>query len=217
MLTELAARAVAMARAAPEDPWAGLAERERLADANAPPDLDINDAAPPSEPDALVEIALRAEAAARAVDGVSQVESAAAGWRRAVVAYATSKWGLRGLTKAAALELGRSGIRVNAVCPSGGNPGMYGPWFDKLAELAPQTQAYVADRAIPGEASLESIADAVVYLASDASRHTTGIDLPVDGGASPSSDQRRRWSRIRVDRRRDGTSPCRARWRTGAP
>jgi 3alpha(or 20beta)-hydroxysteroid dehydrogenase len=100
-----------------------------------------------------------------------------------VAAYSASKWGLRGLTKSAALELGREGIRVNTVCPAGGNPQMYGPWMEKLVTLLDRTRAYVADRAIPTEAPLEAIASAVAFLASDASSHCTGIDLPVDGGA----------------------------------
>ena len=100
-----------------------------------------------------------------------------------VAAYAASKWGLRGLGKSAALELGRDGIRVNTVCPAGGNPEMYAPWMKQLVGMLDQTRAYTEDRAIPGEAPLEAIAAAVVFLASDASSHCTGVDLPVDGGA----------------------------------
>ncbi len=100
-----------------------------------------------------------------------------------VAIYAASKWGLRGLAKSAALELGRDGIRVNTVCPAGGNPQMYGPWMEQLAGMLEQTLAYTRDRALPGEAPIEAIADAVLFLASDASRHCTGMDLPVDGGA----------------------------------
>lgn len=98
-------------------------------------------------------------------------------------AYCASKWGLRGLSKAAALELGRDAIRVNSVCPAGGNVEMYGPWMSQLAEFMDESQAYVGNRAIPGEAPLERIADAVCFFASDASAHCTGVDLPVDGGA----------------------------------
>jgi 3alpha(or 20beta)-hydroxysteroid dehydrogenase len=98
-------------------------------------------------------------------------------------AYCTSKWGLRGFTKAAAMELGRDGIRVNCVCPAGGNPEMYGPWMQQIVGFLDQTRAYLENRGIPGTAPLEVIADAVVFFASDASANCTGVDLPVDGGA----------------------------------
>jgi len=100
-----------------------------------------------------------------------------------ISAYAASKWGLRGLTKAAAMELGRDGIRVNCVCPSGGSPEMYGPWAKQLAEAVQDVSAYVSNRGIPGNAPPDEIAAAVVFLASDEAHHCTGIDLPVDGGA----------------------------------
>jgi 3alpha(or 20beta)-hydroxysteroid dehydrogenase len=101
-----------------------------------------------------------------------------------VTAYSTSKFGLRGLAKSAALELGRSGIRVNSVCPAGGNPEMYGPWLEKMAPFMDQTEAYNNNRGIPGTVSFEAVANAVLYLASDASDGVTGVDLPVDGGAT---------------------------------
>jgi 3alpha(or 20beta)-hydroxysteroid dehydrogenase len=100
-----------------------------------------------------------------------------------ITAYAASKWGLRGLTKAAAMELGRDGIRVNSVCPSGGSPEMYRPWAKQLAEAAEDVSAYVSNRGIPGNAPLDEIAAAVVFLASDEARHCAAVDLPVDGGA----------------------------------
>jgi len=100
-----------------------------------------------------------------------------------LTAYCASKWGLRGFTKAAAMELGRDGIRVNCVCPAGGNPEMYGPWMQQIVGFLDQTQAYLENRGIPGTAPLEVIADAVVFFASDASANCTGVDLPIDGGA----------------------------------
>lgn len=101
-----------------------------------------------------------------------------------VAAYAASKFGVRGLAKSAALELGRSGIRANSVCPAGGNTEMYGPWLSKLGPIADQTKAYNDNRGIPGTVPFSAIAEAVLYLASDASASVTGIDLPVDGGAT---------------------------------
>ena len=101
-----------------------------------------------------------------------------------VCAYSASKFGVRGFAKATALELGRSGIRVNAVCAAGGNPEMYGPWTDKMMPFLDQTMHYQENRGIPGGATLDQIANAVLYLASDASDGVTGIDVPVDGGAT---------------------------------
>lgn len=101
-----------------------------------------------------------------------------------VTAYASSKFGVRGLAKSSALELGRDGIRVNAVCPAGGNPEMYGPWLAKMASMTEAVTAYGENRGMPGTVPFEAIADAVVYLASDLSGHVTGADLPVDGGAT---------------------------------
>ena len=72
---------------------------------------------------------------------------------------------------------------VDTVCPAGGNPEMYAPWMKQLAGMLDQTRSYTEGRALPGEAPLDAIADAVLFLASDASRHCTGVDLPVDGGA----------------------------------
>jgi 3alpha(or 20beta)-hydroxysteroid dehydrogenase len=97
-------------------------------------------------------------------------------------AYTASKWGLRGLTKAAALELGRDGIRVNTVCPAGGNAQMFAPYADALGGMGDEVAAYHADRAIPRGASMDEIADVIVFLASDQSRFVTGADIPVDGG-----------------------------------
>lgn len=100
-----------------------------------------------------------------------------------ISAYCTSKWGLRGMSKSLALELGRDGIRINSVCPAGGNPEMYRPWFAELAGFMNETQAYIEDRAIPGEVPPERIAEAVCFFAGDDSLYCTGVDLPVDGGA----------------------------------
>ncbi len=88
LLRDLAERAVAMARAAPEDPYAGLAPEERLM--RGPfPDFDLDDGAA-ADPAALRAAALAAEDAARAVPGVTNSEGGGAGVGRSVVALATS-------------------------------------------------------------------------------------------------------------------------------
>jgi PmbA protein len=85
----LAERAVAMARHAPEDPYAGLAEAGDLARTFADLDLDLVDRAEPTA-DALAEAALALEAAALAVQGVSRSGGAGASWSRAGLVLATS-------------------------------------------------------------------------------------------------------------------------------
>lgn len=86
-LEALVERALAMARAAPEDPFAGLAEAGWLA--KEPPDLDLLDAVEPA-PEALVEWAARAEEAALGVPKVSNSEGAEASWSRSTVTLAAS-------------------------------------------------------------------------------------------------------------------------------
>jgi 3alpha(or 20beta)-hydroxysteroid dehydrogenase len=93
-------------------------------------------------------------------------------------AYCSSKWGERGLTNTAALELGRFGIRVNAVCPSGGSVEMVEPWTPADFDATPVYQAMAIKR--PPE--LDELAQAVAWLASDASVYVTGSDLVIDGG-----------------------------------
>jgi PmbA protein len=84
---ELAERVVAMARVAPEDPFNGLADADRLA--RDFPDLDLLDPTIPSA-DELTETALAAEDAARAVDGVTNSGGASASWRLGGIVLATS-------------------------------------------------------------------------------------------------------------------------------
>ena len=86
-LGEMVERAVAMAKAAPEDPYCGIADLDQIA--TDIPKLDIFDA---TEPDTqtLIDIADTAEDAARSVPGVTNSEGAEVGWSHAKVALATS-------------------------------------------------------------------------------------------------------------------------------
>lgn len=91
-LTALVDRAVAMAREAPEDAWAGLAPADRLMH-GAPPSLDLDDLAGGGDgasPESLRDIALEAEDAARAVAGVTNSEGGSASASRSIWALATS-------------------------------------------------------------------------------------------------------------------------------
>jgi 3alpha(or 20beta)-hydroxysteroid dehydrogenase len=111
--------------------------------------------------------------------------------KNSLVAYASSKWGVRGITRVAALELGRFGIRVNAVCPEAGSPHMIAPYVPDGVDiekatarsqpnLAPQRERTTADK-------LLDIAKLVVFLASDDSASCTGADFAIDGGNTAGS------------------------------
>lgn len=91
-LDEVVERCLAMARAAPEDPYCGLADRSLLE--TAPGDLDLYDRTEP-DLDLLTARAAEAEDAARGVTGVTNSEGGGAGWGTATVALATSD-GFRG-------------------------------------------------------------------------------------------------------------------------
>jgi 3alpha(or 20beta)-hydroxysteroid dehydrogenase len=94
-------------------------------------------------------------------------------------AYSMSKWAIRGLTKVAAAELGRDGIRVNAILPGTINSPMawaVGVGRERLDDFGHLPIGRV------GECS--DIAAMVGFLASDASGYITGADFVVDGGAT---------------------------------
>jgi 3alpha(or 20beta)-hydroxysteroid dehydrogenase len=89
----------------------------------------------------------------------------------AVHAYTAAKFGVRGLTKSLAVELGEFGIRVNSVHPGYVRTRM-------TSRIDPDHLDIPLGR--PGRAA--EIADTIVFLASDASSYTTGTELVVDGG-----------------------------------
>jgi PmbA protein len=111
-LNSLVERAIAMAREAPEDKWAGLAPQERLMH-GSPPLLDLDDGADDA-PEALKLRALAAEDAARAVAGVTNSEGAGAYASRSIMAIATS----HGFTGAYAQT--SHGLSASVLAGSGG-------------------------------------------------------------------------------------------------
>jgi 3alpha(or 20beta)-hydroxysteroid dehydrogenase len=91
-------------------------------------------------------------------------------------AYGATKWAVRGLTKTAALELGRDGIRVNSVHPGIVDTPM-------LVEAGLRLEEGVVPMVRIGRYGLPSdIADLVLFLASDASSYITGAELHINGG-----------------------------------
>ncbi len=95
-------------------------------------------------------------------------------------AYAASKAGLLGLTRALAAEFGAEGIRVNALLPGGTDTPMA-----RAMNGTPDAWAFVENlHALKRIASPEEQARSALYLASDASSFTTGTALLVDGGVS---------------------------------
>ncbi|MDB5467306.1 MAG: putative Zn-dependent protease [Phenylobacterium sp.] len=104
---KLVERVVAMARLAPEDPYAGLADPDRLAHGPLP-DLDLYDPAEPS-PEALEDKARVAEAAARAVPKVTNSDGASGSWSSSQWRMVTSG-GFSGLHRASGFSIGASAI-----------------------------------------------------------------------------------------------------------
>ena len=98
-LAEMAERAVAMAREAPDDPYAGLADPDQLARDPDIAALELMDPTPEPDPQALQQDALAAEAAALDVDGVTQVQAAHAGYGRTDIWLAATNGFSNGYTR----------------------------------------------------------------------------------------------------------------------
>ena len=95
------------------------------------------------------------------------------------VPYDASKHGVVGLTRTVALEVARSGVRVNAVCPST----VGGPMDDALMAQTGISPAELADSMPIGRmCTPEEVAPAILFLCSDEASYITGATLAVDGG-----------------------------------
>ena len=100
--------------------------------------------------------------------------------------YVAAKWGVIGLMKTVAMELGPHGIRANAICPGSVN----GPRIDRVIEAEAEAKGMTPDAVRQGYASgtalkqlsdPQDVADMAIYLSSDAARMVSGQALAVDG------------------------------------
>lgn len=101
-------------------------------------------------------------------------------------AYVASKWAMMGLTKTWAMELGRDGVRVNAVCPTS----VDGPRIDAVIErdasqrglpIEQVRDIYLRQTSMRSFVSADEVADTILFLASDAARKISGQSISVDG------------------------------------
>jgi 3alpha(or 20beta)-hydroxysteroid dehydrogenase len=93
-------------------------------------------------------------------------------------AYCASKWGIRGLTRVAAMEYGHKGVRVNSVHPGGIDTAMGNPYAEPK-ESVNKRYAFVPLQRV-GEP--EEVARTSLFLASDESSYLCGSEIAVDGG-----------------------------------
>lgn len=104
-------------------------------------------------------------------------------WRSA---YAASKWAMAGLMKTWAMELGPEGIRVNTVCPTS----VEGPRIDAVIRREAEQRGipvdqvreiYLRQTSMRTFVTADEVADAILFLASDAARKISGQSISVDG------------------------------------
>ncbi len=96
-------------------------------------------------------------------------------------AYSASKFGVRGITRSAAQELGKLGIRVNSVHPGGIMTTMTATAFESFTDIS-GGEAFLNSLPIPRFARSSEVSPLVVFLASDESSYCTGSEFVVDGG-----------------------------------
>ena len=151
---------------------AGVAARERLPHVSIDAwhrTFDINVTGPLLGIQALVPLM-------RPGASIVDICSVAAVSGHAAAAYTSSKWALRGLTRAAALELGSQGIRVNAVMP--------GLVDTPLMESASPAffEAALAEIPLARVGTPADIAPTIVFLLSDDAAYYNGAEIVIDGG-----------------------------------
>lgn len=114
---------------------------------------------------------------------VSSVSGTGGDWGMA--AYNAAKGGVTNLTRAMAMDHGKDGVRVNAVCPSLTRTGMTEEMMGDEKLIAKFNERF----ALEGPGKPEDVAAVIAFLASEDARFVTGVNLPVDGGMSASNGQ----------------------------
>ncbi len=156
-LAEMAERAVAMAREAPEDPGAGLADAAQLARDTGAAALELADPAPEPGPERLEELARAAESAALAVEGVAQVQASGASWGRREIHLAATN-GFSG-------GYARTSSSLSCVAISGEGTGME-------RDHAAESRTFAAD--LPGPEAVGRLAGERAAAMRGARRARTG-------------------------------------------
>jgi NAD(P)-dependent dehydrogenase (short-subunit alcohol dehydrogenase family) len=118
------------------------------------------------------------------ISSIGGVQAAPSQW-----AYHTSKAAVIMFSKSAAIDLGRFGIRVNCIAPGNIETPILEQTMvshlpeEERSEAMSRIRAFIiAKQPLPLQGSIEDLAEAVLFLASDRSRYVTGTLLPVDGG-----------------------------------
>jgi 3alpha(or 20beta)-hydroxysteroid dehydrogenase len=100
--------------------------------------------------------------------------------KNSLVAYSSTKWAVRGMTKAAAMEMGKFKIRVNSVHPGGIFTAMHGSEFMSQEDA----DSFYKNHAIPRVGLPREVAALSAFLASDEATYSTGAEFIADGGWS---------------------------------
>jgi len=120
--------------------------------------------------------------------GGGSIINASSGWGLRggplAVSYCASKGAVTNLTRAMAIDLGSHNIRVNCVCPGDTDTPMLRDEARQLGQSEEAFMAAAAARPLQRYALPMEIAQAVLYLASDAASYITGSALVIDGGGS---------------------------------
>lgn len=100
--------------------------------------------------------------------------------KNSLVAYSATKWAVRGMSKAAAMEMGKFNIRVNTVHPGGIYTSMHGSEFMSQQDA----DKFYLHHALPRVGLPREVAALTAFLASDEATYSTGAEFIADGGWS---------------------------------